>query len=96
MRRQAKLDPEDYLVMAEDLMGFALEDVEEALDKLGKTEREAGETAFPSVGTMLAACNKVRERKFIKRESAARDAAYEAKQRHMREHPEEYVTGVKL
>lgn len=52
IRRQAKLDPEDYQVFAADLEQFEWQDIESGLTALGHRKREPGETAFPDGPTM--------------------------------------------
>lgn len=53
IRRQAKLDPEDYQVFAADLSNYALGDIRTGFKNLASRPRREGETAFPDLGTML-------------------------------------------
>lgn len=92
VRRQARLDPMDYLVLAEDLAGYELADVEEGLELL--KHRQEFEPSFPDLGMIEQAIEKViRERRWAKarEERAAKAAAAdEAEETHRREHPEDY------
>jgi hypothetical protein len=63
VRRQAKLDDEDYKVFASDLEEYELADIEAGLSQIGKRPRDEGETAFPSLGTMLAAIKLARRQR---------------------------------
>lgn len=49
IRRQAKLDTEDYLVYATDLEKYDLLDLEIAMHLLSSRPRAEGETAFPEL-----------------------------------------------
>jgi hypothetical protein len=60
IRKQAKLDKEDYLVFAEDLERFDLEDIAKGLEELGMTPREKGQPAFPETALVVAAVSRVR------------------------------------
>lgn len=55
IRRQAKLDAADYLVLAEDLEKFDLRDIGGGLADIAKIPRREGETAFPEIGRMKQA-----------------------------------------
>jgi hypothetical protein len=63
IRRQARLDVSDYLVLAEDLMRFEMEDIRMGLDDLGNQSRRDGQTAFPDWPTLKQA---VAERKLLR------------------------------
>jgi hypothetical protein len=88
VRRQAKLAQDDYLVLAEDLSKFDLDDVEGGLDDIAKYPRREGETAFPELARLKQA---VIERKLLREADEIRaDEAREAKYR--AEHPEEFIS----
>lgn len=53
IRRQAQIGEAEFAVYSEDLMSYELDDIAGVLDELGKSVREEGETAFPSIGTIL-------------------------------------------
>lgn len=55
IRRQAKLDKEDYQVFASDLESCDLGDIETALNLIASKPRAEGETAFPDVATIMEA-----------------------------------------
>lgn len=63
IRRQAKLEMADYLVLAEDLERFELQDIRCGLDDIGVKPRREGETAFPGSGVLRQA---VLERKLLR------------------------------
>lgn len=92
IRRQAKLEDADYLLLADDLSGKDLRDIEAGLGALAQRPREAGETAFPDLGTMLQFIKAAANARITREHEAAAKEAREAKDRHVREHPEEYVT----
>ena len=77
IRRQAKLDSEDYLVLSSDLEKYELADLEEAMKVLCSRPRAEGETAFPDLPTILEAIRGViRARRPPQPTSADRWAAY--------------------
>jgi len=55
VRRQAKLDQQDYQVYASDLEPFNLEDIEAVLRRLSEKPREEYEPAFPDLATIVHA-----------------------------------------
>lgn len=57
VRRQAKLDKEDYLIFAADLEKYELDDIEAALESLRR--RLEHQTAFPDVDTIERAIRDV-------------------------------------
>lgn len=63
-------------------------------DALLKALRESA--FFPDPSVIRVHCEAIHLRKFDDAERKRKNDEYEAKQQHMREHPEEYVTGVKL
>lgn len=64
MRRQAKLDKEDYLIFAGDLEKYELADIEAGINAL--PPKRDGQTAFPDVDTILEAVRGViRARKAV-------------------------------
>lgn len=92
VRRQAKLDIADYLVLAEDLMKFDLRDISGGLDDIAKYPRKDGETAFPELPRLKQA---ILERKLLReaeeiRQREAEEAKYRA------EHPEEFISWKEL
>ena len=72
VRRQAKLDTEDYLVFAADLESYEIADIEAAMKALYSKPRAEGETAFPDVATILEAVRGVIR---ARRPSAEQEAA---------------------
>jgi len=75
IRRQAKLDKEDYLVFASDLEKYELADIEAGIAAL--PPKRDGQTAFPDVDTILEAVRGViRSRKSVKDSAAAKWSAY--------------------
>lgn len=80
IRRQAKLSSQDFQVFAADLEEFELQDIEVALERLGKNPRTEGETAFPDCGTLLLACRTERSKRRYAIESAEFDAKVRAAQ----------------
>jgi len=78
IRRQAKLGPEDYQVFAANLVEFELEDIQAGFEELSKRPREEGETAFPSLGTLLLYIKGARGRRREKeREQAEKSSGLE-------------------
>lgn len=90
IRRQAKLDDADYLLLADDLSKCDMRDIEAGLTHLAQQPREPGETAFPDLGSMLSRINWAANRRLEAEDTQRRNEEREAKERHMREHPEEY------
>jgi hypothetical protein len=88
IRRQAKLDKQDYDVFAEDLVHFQIQDIEAGLDDLAKFPRRDGETAFPELPRMKQA---IIERKLTREAAEIRQQEADEAQ-HRRDHPEDYVT----
>lgn len=88
IRRQAKLDTADYLVLAEDLLKFELHDIAGGLDDLAKYPRRQGETSFPELATLKAVIvdRKVTREAAAERQREAREAEYR------RMHPEAFCT----
>lgn len=92
MRRQAKLSREDYLVFADDLMGFDLRDVEAGLDRIGMRPRNEGETAFPDVATLQMAVRAARGVR-IACEAKERERQHDLiAEQHRKDHPELYCS----
>lgn len=88
VRRQAKLDLEDYLVLSEDLVKFDLGDVQAGLDDIARYPRREGETAFPESARLKHA---IIERK-MEREAVAIRKAEAVELRYIKDHPEEFIT----
>jgi hypothetical protein len=59
VRRQAKLDTEDYLVFAKDLEAYEITDLEAAMKVLYSKPRAEGETAFPELAAIEEAVRSV-------------------------------------
>jgi hypothetical protein len=77
IRRQAKLDVEDYLLYASDLESYEMADLENAVGELAKKPRAEGQTAFPDIATILEAVRgAIRARKPPVPTSAEKWAAY--------------------
>jgi hypothetical protein len=78
IRRQAKLDTEDYLVFATDLESCDLTVIETALNLLSSKPRAEGQTAFPDVATILEAVRGVirARRPTVEQEAADRWLRY--------------------
>lgn len=53
-RRDASVSSEKLQIYVEDLLEFDLRDVHKACAKIGQAERADGETAFPTMGKLLA------------------------------------------
>jgi hypothetical protein len=81
IRRQAKLDTEDYLVFATDLESYELTDIETALNLLSSKPRAEGQTAFPeSIVIQEAVRGVIRSRRpSVEQEAADRWLDYIAK-----------------
>jgi len=91
VRRQAKLSPQDYLVLAEDLLPYEASDIETALDQLGRRPRREGETAFPDLGSIEEEVRAIRsERRACEAKERERQQLLEEAE-HRRLHPEEYM-----
>jgi hypothetical protein len=92
VRRQAKLSPQDYLILAEDLLPYEARDVENALERIGRTPRREGETAFPDLPTIEEAVRAVRgERRAC--EAKERERLQELEQEAYRKaHPDEFMS----
>lgn len=89
VRRQARLDPLDYSIFAEDLAKYDLADVEAGLERL--KHREEYEPAFPDLGLMetnIDAVIRLRKAEARRAVEAAREAA---EAQHRIDHTEEYV-----
>lgn len=88
MRRQARLDISDYLVLAEDLQRFEIEDIRLGLDDLGNQQRRDGQTAFPDLATLKSA---VSERKLMRSAEDLRN--YEkAMEEYRCQNPEQFMS----
>jgi hypothetical protein len=88
IRRQAKLDTADYLVLAEDLVKFELDDIAGGLDDLAKYARRQGETSFPELAILKAA---IVDRRLV-REAAAERRREAEEAAYRRAHPEAFCT----
>lgn len=88
IRRQAKQDTADYLVLADDLLRFDLRDIAAGLDDIGKAPRRDGETAFPELGRLLGAIGDRRVRREAEEEQA--EALRAANERDS--NPEQYIS----
>lgn len=85
IRRQSKLDKEDYKVYASDLEKFDLLHIDLALQALCRHPRQPGESAFPEVARIIEAI------KDVKRARAIPEFDHAAYMRDVRAHPERYV-----
>ena len=63
VRRQAKLDKDDFKVYAADLDKYDLGDIDRGLVAICRTPRGYGETAFPDVATIEASIKANRKKK---------------------------------
>lgn len=88
VRRQAKLDTPDYLVLAEELVKFDERDIAAGLDDVAKYPRREGETAFPELPRLKQA---IIERKLTREAEEQREQERE-QARYREEHPEEFCT----
>jgi len=88
IRRQAKLDTADYLVLAEDLAKFSIEDIAAGLEDLAKYPRKEGETAFPEIARLK---QPIIERKLVREAEEIRKQEAEEAQ-YAKDHPEEFMT----
>jgi len=70
---------------------FRLDDIRAGLHVLALTRREDGDTAFPDVGTVLAAVREAVRERHAARTAEAKRMRDDAEERHRKEHPEEYV-----
>jgi len=61
-RQAGKLDPETLELYTQYLLPLDLRAFQVAMKVLSTSERQDGETAFPSLGTILAAIEEARER----------------------------------
>ena len=61
IRRQSKLDKEDYKVYASDLERFELGDIDSALVNMCRHPRQQWEAAFPEVAQIIEAIKTVRQ-----------------------------------
>ena len=86
IRRQSKLDKEDYKVYAADLEKFDLADIDKALVYLASEPRRPGETSFPETAVIVQAVQQARGRRVDKKSEMA------AYYRRIRTHPEEFVS----
>jgi hypothetical protein len=86
IRRQSKLDKEDYKVYASDLERHELNDIDKALQNLVRHPRVPGESAFPEVAVIVEAVKAVKRAR-IKPEFDV--AAYMAD---FRAHPQNYIS----
>jgi len=87
-RRQAQVSPSTLLIYSKDLAAFELDDIEEALEKFGKSIPEKFDLAFPCIGVFIAKVESVVNRR--KREERERKAALEEQER-VRLREEEYL-----
>ncbi len=85
--RQAQVDPVVLGVYYEALKDFPLDEIATACKDLARSTRREGETAMPDLGTILEAV------RYAGRFRAAREVQRERERedRHLAEHPEEYV-----
>lgn len=62
LRQAPELTETDFTLFAAELEseGVPVEHIEEACRRIGREPREDGQTAFPSLGTLLAECKQVR------------------------------------
>ena len=96
MARQATVDAATLKFFASALANYEPIDLTIGIDKLCHTRRAEGETAFPDLPTIEDAVAEARGKR-----QAAERKALEAEQealrwKHMREHPEEYVTAAEF
>lgn len=92
VKRQAKLDKQDYDIYAEELVRFDLGDIDAACIDLAKYPRKDGETAFPELPRLKQA---IVERKLLREAAEIRQReADEAKYR--AEHPDEFMSWKEL
>lgn len=83
-----------YLVLAEDLVMWELDDLAKGLDTLGLAPRAEGKTAFPDVGDMIAAVRAVKVARLEARWQAHQETAEDAaKAIWARERAEEKAAG---
>lgn len=90
IRRQSKLDKEDYKVYASDLERFELGDIDAALLNLARHPRMPGESSFPEVARVIEAIKAVRVSRTIPEFDVA------AYMRDVRAHPDRYFSVAKL
>ena|ERR1700735_683986 len=78
IRRQAKLDVQDYLLFASDLEKYELTDLEAAVKIICSKPRAEGETAFPEIAVIEEAVRGVirARRPSVEQEAAAKWNAY--------------------
>jgi hypothetical protein len=88
VRRQAKLDMADYLVLADDLVKYDLEDIAKGLDDIAKYPRREGETAFPEFARLRQA---IGERRLTREAEEIRKMEAELAE-YRKDHPDEFCT----
>jgi hypothetical protein len=88
VRRQAKLDMADYLVLADDLVKYDLEDIAKGLDDIAKYPRREGETAFPEFARLRQA---IGERRLTREAEEIRKMEAELAE-YRKAHPGEFCT----
>ena len=88
IKRQAKLDKQDYDVFAEELVKFDMRDIEAGLDDLAKYPRKDGETAFPELPRIKQA---IVERKLTREAEEIRKQEADAAE-YRKAHPEEFMS----
>ena len=89
IRRQAAITAMDLKVYAEDLAGFLMLDLLAGLNSFVRP-RETGETAFPDVGSIIAACRASRGERLQQEAVESEQRALLEEQEHRRDHPEDY------
>lgn len=90
--RQAAVSQQAFEIYSTALQGYELEDITAAVDKLMRTKRQEGETAFPDLATLEEAILEVgRPRRQAEYQRQKLESAL-AEAKHRQEHPEEYVS----
>lgn len=59
VRRQAKLDDQDYQVYARDLADFDERDIQKSCDRIALQPRRDGQTSFPDIATLISEIDRV-------------------------------------
>lgn len=86
--RQAEVSAETLKVYSKALDLFQVVDIEVAVANLALRERRDGETAFPSLGTLVTGVKEARERRAERDKAERRNAEL----KHFRDNPELYTT----
>lgn len=58
LMRGTELEPDAYPVYVDELMRFQMDDVESALQAIGREPRKSFEKPFPEVGVLIAECER--------------------------------------